>query len=101
MSAKATTIQTPQVSPDRRRFLDLDLLVKITVPLLLLLFLIIALQMESFGWYRASFGAIPTRPSWVRWEHFIPWRSWPCNWSALYSGGATGPIPCPLYLYLR
>ena len=55
MAAKATTIQNPQVSPDRRRFLDLDLLVKITVPLLLLLFLIIALQMESFGWYARLF----------------------------------------------
>ncbi len=55
MPTKAATIQNPRGNPGRRRFLDLDLLVKITVPLLLLFFLIIALQMESFGWYTRLF----------------------------------------------
>ncbi len=55
MPTKAATIQNPHGNPGRRRFLDLDLLVKITVPLLLLFFLIIALQMESFGWYTRLF----------------------------------------------
>jgi hypothetical protein len=55
MSAKAATIQNNQINPGRRRFLDLDLLVKVAVPLLLLFFLIIALQMESFGSYARLF----------------------------------------------
>ena len=55
MPAKAATIQNPQVNPGRRRFLDLDLLVKITVPLLLIFLLLIALEMESFGWYARLF----------------------------------------------
>jgi len=33
MPAKAATIQNPQVNPGQRRFLNLDLLVKVTVPL--------------------------------------------------------------------
>ena len=55
MPAKAATIQNPQVNPGRRHFLNLDLLVKITVPLLLLFLLLIALEMESFGWYARLF----------------------------------------------
>jgi len=55
MPAKAATIQNSQVNPGRRRFLNLDLLVKITVPLLLIFLLLIALEMESFGWYARLF----------------------------------------------
>jgi hyaluronan synthase len=55
MPAKAATIQNPQVNPGRRRFLNLDLLVKITVPLLLIFLLLIAVEMESFGWYARLF----------------------------------------------
>jgi len=55
MPAKAATIQNPQVNPGRRRFFNLDLLVKITVPLLLIFLLLIALEMESFGWYARLF----------------------------------------------
>ena len=46
MPAKAATTQNSQVNPGRRRFLNLDLLVKITVPLLLIFLLLIALEME-------------------------------------------------------
>jgi len=55
MPAKAATIQSPQVKPGRRRSLNLDLLVKVTVPLLVIFFALIAWQMESFGWYTRLF----------------------------------------------
>ena len=61
MPAKAATIKNPQFNPGRRRFLNLDLLVKITVPLLLIFLLLIALDMESFGWYARQMTPYPRR----------------------------------------
>ena len=75
MPAKAATTQNSQVNPGRRRFLNLDLLVKITVPLLLIFLLLIALEMESFGWYARLFRRNTYTTFWVLWEHFIPWLS--------------------------
>jgi len=55
MPAKAATTQNLQVDAGRRRFLNLDLLIKVTVPLLVIFFGLIAWQMESFGWYSRLF----------------------------------------------
>jgi hypothetical protein len=55
MPAKAARIHNPQVNPGRRHHFNLDILVKVAVPLLLVCFLFIAWQMESFGWYSRLF----------------------------------------------
>ncbi len=55
MSAKAATIQNLQDNPGRWRLIDPDLLIKIAVPLLLFLLLLLALKLESFGWYAQLF----------------------------------------------